>query len=82
MLFRSVEIGYAVVEQFQKKGYATEAVRALVQWAFSHPQVVRVIAETYPDNTACSRVLEKSDFKYFGKGLEEGTIQFEVRKGH
>ncbi|MBI3660040.1 GNAT family N-acetyltransferase [Candidatus Acetothermia bacterium] len=76
----TVEIGYSVLEQFQKKGYATEAVRALIQWAFSHPQVARVIAETYPDDTPSIRVLEKSDFKYLGKGSEEDTIQFEVQK--
>src|SRR5262245_21935367 len=32
-----------------ERGYATEAVRGLALWAFSHSEVARIIGETYPN---------------------------------
>ena len=66
------EIGYGIVDEFQGRGYATEAVGALVDWALSRPGVVRVEAETEPDNAASKRVLEKCGFVPTGALGEEG----------
>ena len=41
-----VEIGYSVLPRFQGHGYATEMVRALIDWAFVQPGVARIVAET------------------------------------
>jgi ribosomal-protein-alanine N-acetyltransferase len=76
----TVEIGYSIMENYQKNGYGTEATRALVDWAFSHSNVTRVIAETLPDLRPSIRVLERNGFTYIGKGSEEGVIRFEHRK--
>jgi len=53
-----VLIGYAVYEQFEGHGYATEAVRALIGWAFQQPGVkqVRTLAPVW--NTPALRVAE------------------------
>ena len=74
----TVEIGYSLLPEFQRKGYAMEAVAALLDWAFSHEEVDRVIAETLPDLTPSIRVLKKSGFNNIGKGSEEGVIRFEL----
>ena len=58
-----VEIGYAIVPEYRRRGLATEAARGLAQWAFSHPQVSAVEAETLPDGHASIRVLEKLGMK-------------------
>lgn len=42
----SAEIGYSLLPEFQKKGYASEAVAALAGWAFAHEEVERVAAES------------------------------------
>lgn len=76
----TVEIGYSVLAEFQRAGYATEAVGKLVEWAFSHRQVNRVIAETYPELVGSIRVLEKNKFKHIGAGSEEGVIRFELTR--
>ncbi len=55
----SVEIGYSVLRQFQNSGYATEAAARLIAWAFSHPKVHEVSAETLPHLRQSIRVLEK-----------------------
>ena len=76
----TVEIGYSVMEAFQRKGYATEAARRLVAWAFEHPEVTRVIAETYPHIATSLRVLEKCGFDYIGGGSEMLTICYELKR--
>jgi ribosomal-protein-alanine N-acetyltransferase len=74
----SVEIGYSILPGFQRQGYATEAVRGLVAWAFSHPEVRRVIAETFPDLTASIRVLERNGFSRIDEAASEpGAVRFE-----
>ncbi len=63
-----VEIGYSVLPDHQRAGSASEAVAALTRWAFSHPWVRRVMAETYPELTASRRVLGKNEFRLAGEG--------------
>ncbi len=47
-------------EDYRNYGYMTEAVRALVDWAFERDNCSRVTAETLPDNFASQRVLQKA----------------------
>ena len=68
----TAEIGYGISEEYQNNGYATEAVRAVLEWAFSHPEVTAVEAETDDDNIASKRVLEKCGFALNGIIGEEG----------
>ena len=68
----SVEIGYGINDEFQGQGYATEAVIATVDWALRQSGVLRVEAETEPDNTASQRVLAKCSFVPNGLIGEEG----------
>ena len=69
---RNPEIGYGILEAFQGRGYATEAVGLALQWAFRHPEVKAVEAETDPDNAASQRVLVKCGFRPMGVMGEEG----------
>ncbi len=68
----SVEIGYGISEEHRGNGYAAEAVGAMVKFALEQPYVVRVEAETDPDNAASQRVLEKCGFVPTGTFGEEG----------
>lgn len=71
-----VEIGYSIMPIHQGLGFASEAVAALVDWAFTHPEVRLVIAQTFPSLIASIRVLENNDFQLLGQGSEPGTIRF------
>lgn len=73
------EIGYGISEGYRLKGYATEALSAAVQWALGQPGVVRVEAETEPDNAASQRVLEKCGFVPSGVLREEGPRFYVTR---
>jgi RimJ/RimL family protein N-acetyltransferase len=76
----SVECGYAMVAKYSRRGYATEAMGGLIDWAFSHPEVRRIRAHTYPRLLASIRVLEKSGLSHVGPGEEPGTLRFELRR--
>ena len=60
----AVEIGYGIVPDFQGRGYATEAVGAIVAWARRHPEAREIRAACYASNLASRRVLEKSGFRH------------------
>ena len=68
----AVEIGYGVQPEYEGRGYTTEAVQAMTQWAFQQKDVVFVEAETDPDNKASQRILEKCGFVPDGTIGEEG----------
>lgn len=74
------EIGYSVMEDHQRCGYASEAVAAFVSWAFGHPEIARVVAHTLPELTPSIRVLEKNGFVRVDEVLEEGAIMFELKR--
>lgn len=56
----TIEIGYGIAESARGHGYATDAVRALLQLVTG--QDLSVIAETEPGNTASERVLQRCGF--------------------
>jgi [ribosomal protein S5]-alanine N-acetyltransferase len=66
-----VEIGYGIVPSRQRRGYATEAARALVELALAQPGVSEVVAHAEPGNAASIRVLEKNGLTYAGR---EGSL--------
>lgn len=76
----TLELGYSVLAQYQRKGYASEAIATLLAWAFAHEQVRRVRAYTYPTLAASIRVLEKTGFCYTGPGPEVGVIAYELTR--
>lgn len=62
-----VEIAYGVVPDYQGRGYATEAAKALVAWAAKNGRVRTVRAHTLPERNASTRVLEKCGFRRLGE---------------
>jgi RimJ/RimL family protein N-acetyltransferase len=75
-----VELGYSVLTQFQRQGYATEAVAGLVEFAFQQPDVDEVSAETLPSLAPSIGVLKKNGFRLVGPGAEEGVIRFALAR--
>jgi ribosomal-protein-alanine N-acetyltransferase len=72
-----VEIGYGVHADFRNRGYATEAARALVEWAFEQPGVKTVMAHCDQDNIASHRVVAKAGLVQ-GEVQADGRIRFET----
>jgi RimJ/RimL family protein N-acetyltransferase len=74
----TVEVGYGVLPEHRRRGYATEATQALVDRAFSFPAVARVTAETYPHLGPSIGVMEKCGLTFAGAGSEEGVVRYEL----
>ena len=53
------EVAYGVEHGRQSQGYATEATRAVVQWALTEPGILAVRATTATWHRASLRVIEK-----------------------
>jgi RimJ/RimL family protein N-acetyltransferase len=65
-----VEIGYALAPAVWGRGFATEAVRTVVDAVFSLTDTPRIHANSRLGNFASRRVLEKSGFAYVDTGLD------------
>lgn len=66
---RSASLGYCLAQAAWGHGYATEAARALLGWAYDALDLNRVQAEADTRNAASARVLEKLGF------VREGTLR-------
>jgi [ribosomal protein S5]-alanine N-acetyltransferase len=67
--FRSASLGFCLNQPAWGYGYATEAGRVLLRWAFDTLDLNRVQSETDTRNAASARVLEKLGF------VREGTLR-------
>jgi RimJ/RimL family protein N-acetyltransferase len=61
---------------FRNRGYATEAAKALVEWAFEQPGVKRITAHCDQDNVASHRVVEKAGFPAARMRRHIGSTRF------
>ena len=71
---RTWEIGYMVHPDFQRLGYAAEASRALIRYAFTELGAHRIVSHCSPENPASWKVLEKCGLRK--EGLELKNIYF------
>lgn len=66
-----VEIGYGIASEYERQGYTTEAVAALVDWGLARPECNSVIGVTYKENIASQRVLQKVGMELVQTGATE-----------
>lgn len=64
--FRTGELGYYLGESFWGKGIATEAVKQICSYIFTHTDIIRIFAEPFAYNHASCHVLEKAGFQFEG----------------
>ncbi len=62
-----VEIDYEILPAYRMQGYCTEALRAMVKWAFDRDGAYYLFAEAEPGNTATGAMLEKLQFQPTGQ---------------
>jgi RimJ/RimL family protein N-acetyltransferase len=60
--FNARELGYVLNQDYQNKGYGSEACRAMIEFAFGEG-VHRIYAECAPQNVASWKVMEKVGLK-------------------
>jgi len=63
---QGINLGYLVARPFWRQGYMTEALSAVLEWAFSDPSIFRVWAVCDVENHASARLLESNGFSREG----------------
>jgi len=59
-------LGYVLARPYWNKGYMTECVRAIADWALAQEEICRVWAVCDVENAASARVLEKAGMEREG----------------
>jgi ribosomal-protein-alanine N-acetyltransferase len=67
----AVEIGYTIFPAHRRRGYATEAARALIGWARDVGGIEHFVASAAPTNAASIAVLRKIGFVHTGRQWDE-----------
>ncbi|BBH18820.1 N-acetyltransferase [Paenibacillus baekrokdamisoli] len=63
------EIGYDIAKSFWGRGYASEAIYSLLDYAFSSLKMNRIEAKVEPENVNSIKLLQKLNFTF------EGTLR-------
>ncbi len=68
------ELGYWLGRTFRGRGFATEAVRAALDWAKAGWGRRALLSSHFVDNPASARVLDKAGFLYTGEVRERFSL--------
>jgi ribosomal-protein-alanine N-acetyltransferase len=63
----AIEVGYSVIPDRRRRGYATEAASVIIGWALSQPIIQVVVAGCDGDNVPSIRTLEGLGFRQTGE---------------
>jgi RimJ/RimL family protein N-acetyltransferase len=67
----AVEVGYAVEPEHRRRGFASEAVRALLDWAIRWHGIRYCVASVSPSNVASLRLIRRLGFHQTGSQVDE-----------
>jgi RimJ/RimL family protein N-acetyltransferase len=81
LVFKTQEIGYALLPSERGKGYCSEAVKIIVDYLFLSKDIPRIQAYTDARNAASQKVLENTGFKKEGTSRKEYFVGGEWRDG-
>ena len=70
----AIEVSYHIHHEFRRRGYAAEAARACMAWAFGELGAGKVISLIRPANVASRRVAEKNGLKIVGQIKRTGGV--------
>ena len=73
-----VEVGYDIVPEYRKQGYATEMARSLIAWAFQETAIKVVTASCLDDNFGSIKVLENVGL--YRLEPDGNMLKWEIRK--
>ena len=66
-----VSLGYRYLPEFWGQGIATETLKLLADYLLSETKISLITASIMPENSASSRVVEKTGFRRVAKGIPE-----------
>jgi [ribosomal protein S5]-alanine N-acetyltransferase len=75
-----IEIGYGTGNEYQNKGYMTEAIGGIINWVKGKPGLKKIIASTEKSNKASHNVLIKNNFNKFHESNTMICWKFDLNK--
>ena len=72
-------IGWFLLPEYKNKGYITEAVKRVLEFAFLQDNCVRVVTACFKDNIATRRVMEKVGFRQEAEKLQAMWLDGQMR---
>ena len=67
----AVEVGYSVFDPYRRRGYATEVVRALIDWASREHGIHHFVASISPGNEPSLALVRRLGFEHTGQHWDE-----------
>lgn len=87
--FGTIEIGYCYGEKYWNKGYATEALKAVIKYLFEECDAYIIFADHLENNPASGKVMQKSGMIFEGKlrgrivdkdGIRNNLLYYSITK--
>jgi len=75
-------VGYSVFDPYRRRGYATEVVRALIDWASREHGIHHFVASISPGNEPSLALVRRLGFKHTGQHWDEEDgeeLEFELK---
>jgi len=87
-LGKIVHMGCMLMPEYHGKGYATEATRKVIEFAFTQDDCIRINTGCHKENTASQKVLEKSGFRkeaekikaVYHDGVMKDRLEYAINK--
>jgi RimJ/RimL family protein N-acetyltransferase len=75
----AVEFGYHIYRGYRHRGYATEAVQGLIDWAIRTQGVTRLVVSIAPTNQASKAIARRFGFRPLGgQDAPAGAVEEEL----
>jgi len=82
-------MGWFIMPEFQNKGYITEAVKRVLEFAFLQDNCIRVMTGCYKDNLPTQKVMDKTGFRkeaerfeaQYHDGKMKDRLEYAISKG-
>ena len=77
-----LEIGYAIAKNAWGIGFATEAARVFLRYAFEQLKTGKIVAVAEPENASSRRVMEKLGMKFvrLGEFYDRELVQYAISR--
>ncbi|MBK8522376.1 MAG: GNAT family N-acetyltransferase [Chitinophagaceae bacterium] len=72
----NIDLGYGIIEEERRKGYAAEAVKEIISWAFLNNNIREITANCLTENTNSMKLLLK--FNFTQKRIAGNTIYWKL----
>ena len=67
----AVELGYWIFKGYQRLGYATEAITAMMAWAQTEFGISKFAASVSPENTPSLQLVNRMGFTKIGEAIDD-----------